>query len=65
MTGICVSLTEPTTEATLARMASLADVADLFEPQWGCQGGQTGVGGRPGPRTRDGFTTATIGKVAK
>ena len=31
MTGICVSLTESTTEATLARMASLRDVADLFE----------------------------------
>jgi 3-dehydroquinate dehydratase/shikimate dehydrogenase len=31
MTAICVSLTESTTEATLARMAELASVADLFE----------------------------------
>ena len=31
MTAICVSLTETTTEATLARMAALAPVADLFE----------------------------------
>ena len=31
MTAICVSLTEATTEATLARMAELATVADLFE----------------------------------
>ena len=31
MTAICVSLTETTTEATLARMAALTDVADLFE----------------------------------
>jgi 3-dehydroquinate dehydratase / shikimate dehydrogenase len=36
MTGICVSLTEPTTEATLARMASLQDVADLFEVRADC-----------------------------
>jgi 3-dehydroquinate dehydratase/shikimate dehydrogenase len=31
MTAICVSLTEETTEATLARMASLDPRADLFE----------------------------------
>ncbi len=31
MTAICVSLTEATTEATLARMAALAARADLFE----------------------------------
>ena len=31
MTAICVSLTETTTEATLARMAELAPQADLFE----------------------------------
>ena len=31
MTAICVSLTEATTEATLARMAALAPRADLFE----------------------------------
>ena len=31
VTKICVSLTEDTTEATLARMAGLAPVADLFE----------------------------------
>jgi 3-dehydroquinate dehydratase/shikimate dehydrogenase len=31
VTAICVSLTETTTEATLARMAALAPVADLFE----------------------------------
>jgi len=31
VTAICVSLTEATTEATLARMADLAPVADLFE----------------------------------
>ncbi len=31
MTAICVSLTEATTEATLARMTALAPVADLFE----------------------------------
>lgn len=31
MSAICVSLTETTTEATLARMAELGPVADLFE----------------------------------
>ena len=31
MTAICVSLAEATTEAMLARMETLADVADLFE----------------------------------
>jgi 3-dehydroquinate dehydratase/shikimate dehydrogenase len=31
MTAICVSLTEASTEATLARMEELAPVADLFE----------------------------------
>ena len=31
VTAICVSLTEANTEATLARMAELGPVADLFE----------------------------------
>ena len=31
MTAICVSLTETSTEATLARMAALGPVADLVE----------------------------------